>query len=470
MKILSNLSQPTLVRRVFLALLVAFCVVWFVLLALEYLQVTNPKTHNKNARAITASLLASISHIDNASEARATIAIESNLIISNYHSENLPAVMLLQLSDKNGKLLFLSPEANNKPLIGTLNEVTDQTIEEKSYKVFKGETANWSLVVAKPYFKGLWVIEDLLGNLTIYILVAFPIVLLPIWMAVSRGLLPLQLLSNRIAAKSLHDLTALNFDPKYAELKPLVLALDGLLSQLRTKISREHAFVQDAAHELRTPMAVISAQAHVLAMSSTPTARQIAEQRMDQAIARASHLIQQLLQLASVDGTRQIDVQLLDVVLLVRQELALIVPSAMERDIDVSLSSLENLMITLEADSFQAIVHNLLTNAVRYVQPGGQVIVELKQTVSSIVLSVADNGPGIAEHERELVFERFYRGIGHETAGSGLGLAIVKQAAQRLGGSVELFGGLEGKGCNFVVTIPFTINLHLGSPADAAIS
>jgi two-component system sensor histidine kinase QseC len=88
----------------------------------------------------------------------------------------------------------------------------------------------------------------------------------------------------------------------HAELTPLTSSIDRLLAQLRSKMETERGFVQDAAHELRTPLAVISAQAHVLATAPAGEQRAGAERDMDRAIGRASRLIRQLLALAQADS------------------------------------------------------------------------------------------------------------------------------------------------------------------------
>jgi len=139
---------------------------------------------------------------------------------------------------------------------------------------------------------------------------------------------------------------------------------------------------------------------------------------------------------------------------LLRQELALAAPTAMARHLDLSLEAPDVLVQTLDMHAFQCILQNLLNNALRYVQDGGEVRVELKQHLGALTLSVADNGPGIADAEHAKVFERFYRGAGHDATGSGLGLAIVKQAAARLIAKVRLSTGLGGQGCTFVLDIP----------------
>jgi two-component system sensor histidine kinase QseC len=457
MRRMHNLLQPTLVRRVVLALLIAFGTVWLILMALEYRRATDPQAINDNLCAAGISLLASIEHIDDPAEARATIAVASNLINGNYRMQHLPSFVYLQLSDKSGKQLFLSPEAGNIGMIGDAKHLTEQTFNDVPYLIYRGENAHWTLTFAVPRFHGLLVLRELVGNLTFYMLVAFPCVLIPIWLAVTRGLWPLRKLSELIAARDMRDLQPLGFDPRYRELKPVVTAIDELLAQLRIKIAREHAFVQDAAHELRTPMAVISAQAHVLAKAQSQSEHDEAEQRMDQSIARASHLIQQLLSLARIDGERPCGDDACDehdIAQLVRQELALVAPDAMARQIELELEAPDNLPHRLEQDAFLSILRNLLHNAIRYAHGGGQVMVELLKRGEQLVLSVSDDGPGIAEQERTLVFERFYRCTGTQLSGSGLGLAIVKQAAERMGGGVHLTTGLAGKGCRFEVTIP----------------
>jgi len=98
---------------------------------------------------------------------------------------------------------------------------------------------------------------------------AFPFVVLPVWLAIRQGLRPLRRLSGRLAQRHADDLSSLDIDLKYAELQPVVSAFNALLLKLRDKVQRERAFVQDAAHELRTPMAVIAAQAHVLTRAAS---------------------------------------------------------------------------------------------------------------------------------------------------------------------------------------------------------
>jgi two-component system sensor histidine kinase QseC len=450
---MKRLLRPTLVRRVMLALLLAFTLVWIVLMARQFHNATDRQAIDRNLQTLGDNLLATIAPIENAGEARAVIASTSALINNSYRSNQVPGSVLMELRDAHGTRLFFSPEGDRASLRGSPGQVSGGAANGQQFRLYQGNGARWSLMVAAPELSAWWVIWSMGGGLTIDMLIAFPFVLLPIWIAVARGLRPLQNLSDRIAAKGPDDLAALGFDPKYAELRPLTAALDSLLAQLRNKLAREHGFVQDAAHELRTPLAVVLSQAHVLVMASDAAQRVDAERRMDHAIARASHLIEQLLTLAQMDNQPATAPSELDVAQLLRRELALLAPAAIARNIDLSLDAPDVLAHVLDVHAFQSIVHNLVGNALAYVRQGGQVCVELRAQDGGLCLSVADDGPGIAPEQRTLVFERFYRGSGHDAPGAGLGLAIVREAAARLRGSVSLAGGINGDGFRFIVAI-----------------
>ncbi len=460
--------RPSLVRRVIIALLIAFGLVWVVLMAHQLWQATDAEKHDRNLLSLGQSMLASVAAIDNAGEARAVIAATSTLINTSYRDNEVPGAIIMELSERQGKRLYFSPEGGSATLVGDTRRLGDATANGQTLRVYKGETARWTVLIAAPTLGRSWLLLRMSGGLTLDMLIAFPFVLLPIWLAVSRGLRPLRELSQRLEAKGPDDLAPLHIDAGYAELAPLTAALDRLLGQLRRKIAREHSFVQDAAHELRTPLAVISAQAHVLVMAAGPAERAEAEQRMERAIARASHLIRQLLDLAHIDSERTQHAAVLDVAQLARQELATLAPAAMARGIELSLDAPDTLPCALEAHAFQSILQNLLGNAIRYAHDGCQVAVALRQQAGALTLSVADNGPGIPEAQRALVFERFHRGVGHDAPGAGLGLSIVAQATARLRGSVRLATGPGGKGCEFTVDFPGAPLRCAGLPGSGA--
>jgi two-component system sensor histidine kinase QseC len=447
-----NFLRPTLVRRVVMTLLMAYFITGGLLLTVMFVTATDQAVDDKVVQDVGRGLAASLARLDNVAEARAVAAATSEQINRLYGAYAIPAQMLVQLSDQNGTRLYSSPAAGPALLAGDTSTITPALVNGRSFRVFNGTAGRWSVSVAGSRVDDTWLLGELARDLVFYLLIAFPCFLLPVWIAVSRAMRPLQQLSDRIAARGTEDMSPTGVEPKYAELKPLVGALDRFLAQLREKIAREHGFVQDAAHELRTPMAVISAQAHVLAFEPELAGRREAQRHLDHAIARASHLIAQLLQLARVDSTRMDQTSTIDVAHLVRHELARAAHTAMENDIELALEAPERLPFTLEVHAFQSILNNLLDNALRYAS-GANIGVELGQENGCLVLAVVDDGPGIAETDLAHVFERFYRARSQRTSGSGLGLAIVKQAALRMNGTVTLAPGPGGRGCRFVVRI-----------------
>lgn len=459
MKVLAALRRPTLVRRMMGTLLVAFVLVWLVLLTRDLLTATDRRAHDARVQTLGEHLLSIITPLEHAAEARAAVAASAALINLSYRKEQVPGAVLIELRDASGVRLFWSAEGGAAVLHGSAGQISGAVANGLPYRLYVGRGGHWSLLVAAPVLPTGWLIGALGGALTVDMLIALPLVLLPLWLAVTRALAPLRKLSGQIAARGPDDLSPIATVPVHAELQPLVHSLDHLLARLRLKLAREQAFIEDAAHELRTPMAVLAAQAHVLAESVDAAQRAEAQRRLAQAIARAAHLVSQLLDLARLDqqGPRPAPSEV-DVAELLRGILAAVAPAALARQIGLSLEAPARLMYPLEVAPFESIVQNLLNNALAYVPNHSRVELHLQATSHGLLLRVADDGPGIAQALRALVFERFYRGSDHATPGAGLGLAIVREAALRLGGAVHLSEGIDGHGCTFTLTLARTLS------------
>ncbi|NRR30204.1 sensor histidine kinase [Oxalobacteraceae bacterium] len=452
-------GRRTLVRRVMLALLAAFCLVWVVLLAHEFIAETGSAELDRRVLRLGERLGTTLARASSDDEARAIVAATSNVVNDSYRDQGLPGVVMMQLYAADGSPLYLSPESGGALLRHAAQKLGDIQLNGQPFRLYQQRAGGRTLRMAVSIIDDGWILRRMGMDLAVNMLIALPLVLLPLWLVVRRGLRPLQQLSAQIVGKGVHDLEPLNARPDYEELKPLAAALDNLLAQLRSKIAREAGFVHDAAHELRTPMAVISAQAHALVLAPDVAQRVAAEQCLDQAIARASHLVQQLLEMALFE--RELEqgppLEMLDAARLAQQAIADVAPAAMLRDIELSLDAPDALPHALDRHAFLSILHNLLHNAVRYIPDGGQVQVALQRSATAnamLILAVSDNGPGIPDAEQALVFERFYRCEGQTIPGSGLGLSIVRQAVTRLRGSVELSTSPTSGGCRFVIEIP----------------
>ena len=454
-KRMHDLWRPTLTRRVILTLLVTAGVAWAVLLAYYYQRETGQPAVQAIQQDRARALAAALAKIESPEQAQIAAAFAADLLNSRSQQLGQPHPILLQLEDLEGRRIYPPDAQADRPsLSGLPGGWVEMQINGGVYQVLRVDSAQWRLLIGEVRSDSTWLLGQLSQDLALSVLISFPFVLLPVWFAVARGLRPLRQLSAHIAARGPDDLAPLGLAAQYAELTPVIEAMDRLIAQLRDKMAREHAFVQDAAHELRTPLALISFQAHVLGHASAAPERKEAAAQMEQALARASRLIEQLLELARIDAAGPLRGGQVDVAALLRQVLAESAPQAMARDIELALEAPDALLCELEESALRAVVQNLLGNALRYVQVGGQVVLELSSQQGRLHLTVADDGPGIAEAQRALVFQRFYRVAGTEASGSGLGLAIVAQAVARLRGRLHLETGLGGRGCRFCIDLP----------------
>lgn len=463
-----RLAEPTLVRRCLMSILPAFVLVWAVLLAYIFITYKQTITNEPSMQKYGDALMVSLQ--DMVDPAHAAAAMNFNDTWTNIRRRQIgqaPGNWLYELKDATGKSVFTSPDLLSLTLPQFSSEsigvITEAIVSGTVYRIYTGHSTRWRLrVIEQKRTDAAFLVRNARTILP-YLLLATPFVLLPIWFSVRSGLRPLQQLAARISHRSTDDLNPVGFDARHRELKPLEQSLDRFLSELRMKVERERAFVQDAAHEIRTPLAVITAQAHVMARSKSEHERAQAQTHLEQAISRASHLAHQLLDLAALDDAQRPAPREVDVAQWLRSALAHVVPQAMEKNVELSLDAPENLPARLDLLALESIVHNLVDNALRYAggtesvgrKRGTAIAVALRTESGMLHLSIRDDGPGIALADQSKVFERFHRGSDNTERGSGLGLAIVQQAARRMGGQVVLGDGLEGLGVGFYVNLPW---------------
>ncbi|WP_376959990.1 sensor histidine kinase N-terminal domain-containing protein [Azospirillum sp. A26] len=288
-----------------------------------------------------------------------------------------------------------------------------------------------------------------------------------VWGAVGRGLAPLKRLRRVIDARSARGVTGgglalvpLPLAVVPAEVLPLVVAINGLLARLDQSIGTMRRFTADASHQLRTPLAVLRTHLALLRRYGTDSAEgRAALDDVEGAVKRLERLLVQLLALARADEDAPVvpaAPEVTDLMQVAMEVAAEQVPAALAQDVEVRFEGPEDgaaLRIAGNAVLVGELLGNLLDNAIRYNRPGGTVTVRVAE---GPVMEVEDDGPGIPEAERGRVFERFYRldrpGEPPRT-GSGLGLAIVRALADRLGASVRLDAGQDGKGLKVTVTL-----------------
>lgn len=266
-----------------------------------------------------------------------------------------------------------------------------------------------------------------------------------VWLAIGWGLKPLQNMAQVIRARHAESLEPLVLTPLPRELEPMQAALNRLLSQVGHLLQRERRFIGDAAHEMRTPLAILRIHVQNALEAQNDEAREQALQFLLGGVDRLTRVVNQLLTMAKVEPeTACRDWPIVDIENVVRENLADLTPLLLGRGLELSLDVVAGCYETrCDAQAIGIALQNLVTNAANFSPVAGEVTVQLKEAGSSqLLLSVRDRGPGIDEKKIERVFERFYSR--DNPNGAGLGLSIVEMIAKRLGGDIELQNHLEG--------------------------
>ncbi len=269
------------------------------------------------------------------------------------------------------------------------------------------------------------------------------LVLLVLWRVVGRSSRHLHAVAQEVARRdegSLQQQIALTRLPQ--EIEPLVAAFNSLLARLREAFAAQRRFVQDAAHELRTPMAAISLQLENLRPSVPPGQPLLQFAQLEAGMRRAQHLVEQLLRLSRQEAPlEQTPLGRIDLTELLRESIGQLMVLADRRGIEVGFEGRITPLLRAAPADLRSLVDNLLDNALRYTPAGGTVELRLHALQGTgPVLDIVDSGPGLPPALRERVFDRFFRLPGAPAGGSGLGLAIARAAAARHGLRIELLG------------------------------
>jgi two-component system sensor histidine kinase TctE len=219
-------------------------------------------------------------------------------------------------------------------------------------------------------------------------------------------------------------------------------------------MAAQRRFVANAAHQLRTPLALLSTQAAYARREAGAGARDEALFALRESTKRLARLAEQLLTLSRAEpGSRRPREDRVDLAASARDVLAGLAPVAVGRGVDLGLDAEKPATVVGDGTMLREMIVNLVDNALRYGRAGGSVTVAVSATKDEAVLTVTDDGPGITAAEREHVFERFYRVAGAAEEGSGLGLAIVREVADNAGGRVTL-SDTPGGGLTVEIKLP----------------
>ncbi len=262
------------------------------------------------------------------------------------------------------------------------------------------------------------------------------------WIVLRRVLRPLLRLGRAVEERSPSDLRPFTVGSLQVELDPLMRAVNAYMLRLGAQLDAQRRFTANAAHQLRTPLTLLRTQASYALRRGDEGERQEALQAIVATTRQITRLANQLLSLAKAEPHGQLPssdaVSLVDVTRDILVEYGAL---AVEREIDLAfevVGSRDTSLVRADLPMLRDLILNLVDNALRYTPLCGNVTVTAGRDGDACMLRVEDNGRGIPEHQRALVFERFYRVAGNDTDGSGLGLAIVKEIADAQHATVHL--------------------------------
>lgn len=285
----------------------------------------------------------------------------------------------------------------------------------------------------------------------------FPLSGFLMWIIIGRGLASLDKIAKEVSDREPFHLEPVNIEYAPEEIKPVVDELNKLFFRLQEGFEREKRFPDNAAHELKTPLAAIKTQAQVALNTHDIKEKDTAIQKIIASVNRSTHIVQQLLIMSRLVSSTEDPSWLepINLVYVARDMLAILAPKAIEKQIELELEADENIPnFQGNATTLCILVRNLVDNAIRYTPNHGEVIVRIKALTDQIKLEITDSGPGIPDNLKDRVFERFFRIIGTKSTGSGLGLAIVKQIADLHHASIELDTPKTGPGLIVRVYFP----------------
>ena len=364
--------------------------------------------------------------------------------------------LAFQIWDQFGNLLVKSYNAPLEPLSNVKEGFNNIDIDGHSWRTFSlvSSSGQYRCITAERVDVRNDLIVKVSNDLLYLFIILVPLLSVILYISIDKGLRPLQQLAAQIDRRSGENLGLIRSDYRYSEIVTIKNALNQLLARLDDTLAREKRVTSDAAHELRTPLAAVRLHAE-LARGAAKREQQVESlEQVIHGVDRTTHLIEQLLALARLEpellANEFADVDLAAVVV---EECALLSPLAIERDIELDfIDSHKRHHINGHVDSLRLLVRNLLTNAISYTPRGGAVQVRLDEETDRVVLVVEDNGPGIAEADRQRVMERFYRVENHQVPGCGIGLSIVERVVEVHQGGLELAEADSGQGLKVIVS------------------
>ena len=304
------------------------------------------------------------------------------------------------------------------------------------------------IMVGDPAWRWRAVIADeMLDHVVVPVLSIVPALALAMWLTTRFALRPLERIARQAAALGAAVGTGGKLAPLATENLPLefyqvVQAINAMLARLEHTLSLQKQFAADAAHELRTPLAVL-----LLQIDDMPPGP--ASDTMRDGLRGLGTLVNQLLQFAQAEDAVATHREPVDVGAIARKACEELAATALTRGQELEFDAPDNLMPLLGHPALiETAIRNVIENAMKFAPAGTAIAVNVDPASR---VTVEDRGPGVPDEQKELIFNRFWRADRRHSKGAGIGLALVRRIAQLHGGDVRI-EDREGGGARFVLS------------------
>ncbi len=373
----------------------------------------------------------------------------------------------VEVLNNSGKLVWSSKKINSyMPMSREMSEKmlsSTRHLNQESIPLFLGKSHIGTALIRLPQLKLPAIdqaFEKSVENLILVASLAAGMIAIIIGITLARKIVaPVQSLTNASLAMSKGQYSA-RLKPSIGELGEMAVAFNTMATTIETQERLRYTFSRDIAHELRTPLMILQGQIEALQDGLIPSSEETLSSLHNE-ILRLTRLVADLETMASADSAGfSLHNQIIYLDELVEQTLADFHGPLKEANLFIKSQLDEHVEVLGDPNRLHQIFTNLLSNATKFVPPGGTIEITLKNNDSYAHLSISDNGPGIEELEIPFIFDRFFRGKGVKSTGSGIGLAVVADLVQAHNGEISV-ESKKGHGTTFLLRFPKTPqNLH----------
>jgi two-component system sensor histidine kinase QseC len=347
---------------------------------------------------------------------------------------------------KSGHIIMWSDTALDETIPPLSEGFTDMTYKDKSWRIYTLALRRQQISIEvgeRPSLRKKFE-RHILLDVLLPLLLFIPLSGILLWLGINSGLAGIRLLIRQIQQRSPDDLMPLDTNALTRDLAPLGQSINTLLSKLGHSLNAERRFADNAAHQLRTPLAGLKLQLQTLQQADAEEQPEMLRDIIANAD-RAASLVGLLLTAARVVH-QPLQVAGLNLYDLVASTIAGVGQIIRQKNIDVALEGEEEAVVLTDGTLLSIMLANIVENAVKFTPVGGSIKGSIRRDGPDWLVEMTDNGPGIPEQQWENVFKKFSRADNAVEDGTGLGLSIVADIALRLEAKVALLTPESGEG------------------------